>query len=193
MELTKQLKSKIKCALEIEHGRPFSDEEVEKVGDFLTGLAELHIEVLLEDEDRQRRLTASPGGFHLEKDGYCCRLCNGSAFGKDSWFDEHGLKCWSCQQAITQKIIPPSAATDRDSWYSSHELEACFGLTAKARRKWIKNGVLIARSITRPGNRSDFELFLIGDNASFLPPKALVQSRTVREAIDGQEWHSSRP
>src|SRR5258708_77987 len=93
MELSKKLMAEIKAALEKEHVRPFSDEEVEKVADFMKNLAEMQIDIFLEDQKRQQQLKASPGGFHLGKDGYSCRICHGSASGKNSWFDQYGLKC----------------------------------------------------------------------------------------------------
>jgi hypothetical protein len=193
MELSKKLMKDIRAALETDHGRPFSDSEVEKVADFLKRMAEIQVEIFLEGQDRQRQLTQSPGGFHLEKKGYSCRICQGGASGKNSWFDEHGLKCGTCQEAINRKIIPPSVATDPDSWYSAYELESNFGLTAPVRRKWIKKGLLIVREIAVSGKQRGLQLFLISDNAAMLPPKHLVQGGIVREMIDGQEWHSSRP
>ncbi len=139
------------------------------------------------------RLTESPGGFHLEKKGYSCRICEGPASGANSWFDEHGLKCRACQDAVDQKIIPPSVATDPDSWYSGHELESNFGLTAPVRRKWIKKGLLISREIPGSGKHPDLQLFLISDNAAMLPPKNLVQGHMVKEVIGGQESYCSCP
>ena len=123
MELSKKLMGDIKAALEKEHGRPFSDEEVDKVADFMKTLAQMQIDIFLEDQERQQRLKASPGGFHLEKVGYSCRICSNDVTGKNSWFDQYGLKCMSCQQAIDQQIIPPSVATDIESWYTPFELD----------------------------------------------------------------------
>lgn len=193
MEHSKKLLKDIKAALEKDHGRSFSDDEIEKVADFMKMMAEMQVEIFLEDQERQARLTESPGGFQLEKKGYSCRICHGAASGKNSWFDEHGLKCGSCQEAIKHKIIPASVAIDPDSWYSAYELESNFGLTAPMRRKWIKKGLLIAREILGSGKRPELQLFLISDNTTMLPPKHLVKGHMVREMIDGQEWHSSRP
>lgn len=192
MELSKKLRADIKIALETEHGRPFSDDEVEKVAEFMKQLAEMQIEIFLEDQDRQRRLAESPGGFHLEKKGYSCRICGGAAHGENSWFDEHGLKCWTCQQAINEKIVPPTVI-DKDTWYSPWELEQYFGLKGQALRRWEKKGLLVSRTINREGKRGHLTLFLLQDNAAMLPPKALVQPEPVIETIDGREWHTSRP
>jgi hypothetical protein len=193
MELSKKLTNDIRAALETDHGRSFSDEEVENVASFLQRMARLQVEIFLEDQDRLRQLIESPGGFHLEKKGHSCRICHGAAFGKNSWFDEHGLKCWPCQDAIDQKIIPPSVATDCDSWYTDYELESNFGLTAAVRRKWIKKGLLISRTIVRSDKRSHLQIFLVSDNAAMLPPKKLVQGHMVKEVIDGEESYCSRP
>jgi hypothetical protein len=193
MEHSKKLMGDLKTALEKEHGREFAEHEVEKAADFLKTIAKLQVDIILEDQERQERLKTSPGGFHLEKEGYSCRICHGPASGANSWFDEHGLKCMFCQTAINQKIIPPSVATDSDSWYTGCELEEKFALTARVRRKWIKNGLLISRNIARSDKHTGLELFLISDNSALLPPKKLVQGHMTREVIDGQEWHCLRP
>jgi hypothetical protein len=155
--------------------------------------AQIALDIAFEDHERQQHLKESPGGFHLEKDGYSCRICHGSASGKNSWFDEHGLKCINCQQAINQQIIPLSVATDKESWYTHFELELAFNLTPPVLRRWEKKGLLISRTIGGNGKRTHLKLFMISDNKSMLPPKALVDSKPVIEVIDGKEWNSSRP
>jgi hypothetical protein len=170
MEHSKKRLKDIKTALEKEHGRPISDAEGEKVADFLQTMAKLQVEVMLEDHERHERLKKSPGGFHLEKEGYTCRICQGSASGMNSWFDAYGLKCTRCQAAINRNIIPPSVATDRDSWYTAYQLERQFGLTATIRRQLIKKRKLIARLLPRSEKRPEMELFLLSDNPTLFPP-----------------------
>src|ERR1700734_2869246 len=87
MEFCKIWMNDIRAALEAAHCRSFSDDEVEKVADFLKRMAEMQVEIFLEDQERQQRLTESPGGFHLEKKGYSCLICHGGSCGKNSWFD----------------------------------------------------------------------------------------------------------
>jgi hypothetical protein len=184
MDQSKRRHAALKAALETAHNRPVTGDEVDKATDLLRTLAQLQVAVMLEDHERQEQLKTSPGGFHLKKEGCTCRICHTPASGEDSWFDAYGLKCIRCQTAINQNIIPPTVATDPDSYYTAHELEQNFALTAKIRRQWIKKGRLISRTITHSDKRPPFELFLISDNATLLPPKHLVQSRMTTGTID---------
>ena len=167
MEHSKKRLAEIKTALEKEHNRPISDAEVEKVADFLQTMAKLQVEVILEDHERQERLKESPDGFHLKKEGYTCHICQGAALGTNSWFDQYGLKCTRCQTAVNETIIPPSVASDRDSWYTAYDLERRFGLTATNRRQLIKKRKLVARLLPGSDKRSELELFLLSDNPTF--------------------------
>jgi hypothetical protein len=146
-----------------------------------------------EEERRAEKLKENPKGFHLEGVGYRCFICGDSTPEGDNWYDEYGIKCLVCQKAIDDGEIPAVLAKDKDSWYSKWELESTFNLKAPALRKWVKEGILKARTVSRYGQGVHVQLFLLEDNKDFLPPKKLVESQSVREIKNGKEWHHSEP
>ena len=187
------LKKKIKTVLEKEHGREFTDEEVDNVASFMRKMAEIEISSFLEGQRRQQKLKEFPDGFHLDKEGYCCSICGSGATGEDSWFDQYGLKCGICQGAINRKEIPPNLGQDKEGWYMDWELEHHFCLKSPVLRQCVKNRLLNMRTINRNGKGVHRRIFLIRENKDMLPPKHLLQSYTVTELIDGKEWYCSRP
>jgi hypothetical protein len=183
----------LKVSLEKEHGRPFTDEEVEKAGALLKTLADIAVDIALEDVRRQEKLKEFPKGFKMDKEGYSCSICNGPASDEKAWFDKYGLKCGDCQAAINSKAIPPSLGKDRDGWYSSHELDMYFNLNGKILRRWVKEGLLIARTVECSGKRPGWQLFLLKENKAMLPPKKLVASHWTKEIVNGREEYVSGP
>lgn len=139
------------------------------------------------------KLKANPKGFHLEDAGYTCFICGNHTPEGDNWYDEYGIKCLVCQKAIDEGEIPASLAKDKDSWYSKWDLEHYFNLKGPALRKWIKEGIIKVRNVSRYGEGIHAELFLLEDNKDFLPPKSLVKSQSVRERKDGKDWYRSEP
>jgi hypothetical protein len=134
-----------------------------------------------EDKRRAEKLEANPKGFHLDGRGYTCFVCGQSTGEKgDNWYDQHGIKCLICQKAIDEGEVPATVASDKDSWYTQYDLEKAFGLKSRPLQKWIKEGIIKPRNISHYGNGIHYQLFLIEDNADFLPPKKLVESRQVR-------------
>lgn len=185
----------LKASLEREHGREFSDGELEKVERFLRTMAEIQVSVFLEDQRRQAKLKESPGGFHLDVPGYSCSICGVGASGENSWFDEYGLKCGYCQGGINRQEIPAWLGQRKEDWYSATELEMYFSLKGAMLRQWIKKGLLVARTITAERKGRGLQVFLIEENKKMLPPKELVKGGTVKEVVDGREeyvfapWH----
>jgi hypothetical protein len=144
-----------------------------------------------EDEARAEKLKANPKGFHLDGAGYTCFICGDHTPEGDNWYDEYGIKCLVCQKAIDEGEIPASLAKDKDSWYSKFDLSHYFNLKGTTLRKWVKDGIIKSRTVSHYGNGVHTELFLLEDNEGFLPPKKLVESRSVRvDKGDGQDWHT---
>ena len=142
---------------------------------------------------RGEGLKANPKGFHLEGAGYTCFICGDHTPEGDNWYDEYGIKCLVCQKAIDEGEIPASLAKDKDSWYSRHDLESRFNIKAPTLRRWIKEGVIKARSVSRYGEGVHTQLFLLEDNKGFLPPKKLTEFQSVTERKDGKDRHHSEP
>jgi hypothetical protein len=129
----------------------------------------------------------------MDKPGYCCAICDDPAEGKNSWFDQFGLKCISCQHSIDRNEVPPTITKDKESYYTLGELKYYFNLTPPVLRHWVKQGRIILRTMTRDNKKPHLKLCLGQDNPGMLLPKGLLQSQTVIEVIDGKEWYVSRP
>ena len=94
------------------------------------------------------------------------------------WYDKWGQKCLPCQEAVNKKIIPGSICFNDKVWYSKWNLEHFFKLKSPQITKLFKSGVLKARVVPATG----FRVYMIKDNKGVLPPKELLQSRSVQVA-----------
>jgi hypothetical protein len=182
----------LKVILEKDHGRTFTWEEAVDAADSLDRLAHLLFDIWQEDMRRKKKLAESPKGFGLDG-GYTCSICGNGAPAGGNWYDKYGIKCLICQKAIDRKEIPGSLAKNKDSWYSKYDLERAFNVKGPTLKRWIKEGVLKARTVTRDGQGIHVQLFLIKDNKDTLPPKKLVESQMVKETKDGKDWYRSEP
>ncbi len=193
MQLSQERIQELKGILEKEHGREFSWDEATEAGNTLIGLAELAISSFVEDQRRKKKLEESPKGFHLDGD-YRCFICGQSASREQSWFDKYGIKCMTCQGAIDRKVIPASLAKNDESWYSRWDIESAFNVKGHVLRRWVKEGVLKARTIPcSDGKGVHVQLFLIKDNKDTLPPKKMLEGRMVKETKDGKDWYHMEP
>lgn len=170
-----------------EEGKKFQDEKWN-----LEQLAKLSEEFKKKDEERTEKLKANPKGFHLEGAGYTCFICGDRTPEGDNWYDEYGIKCLVCQKAIDEGEIPASLAKEKDNWYSKFDLEYNFNLKSHTLRKWMKEGIIKARTVSNYGKSVHTELFLLEDNNGFLPPKKLVEGRAVKYRKDGKDWHTTQ-
>lgn len=134
-----------------------------------------------------KRLEDNPKGFHREEAGYTCSICGGSTPAGDNWYDKWGLKCLVCQSAIDKGEIPASLAKNKDSWYTKYDFERYFSIKGQTLGKWVRSGILNARTVSQYGNGVHTQVFLIKDNEDFLPPKKLLESKKGRVMKDGKE------
>lgn len=170
-----------------EQGKKFQDEkwQIEQMGKFVKEWEEKE-KVLAE------KLEANPNGFILEGVGRTCAICGEGSREDGSWYDQYGLKCLVCQKAIDDGEIPASLAKDKDSWYRKFDLEYNFNVKGTTLRKWIKDGLLKARTVSHYGKGVHAELFLIEENKDFLPPKKLLEGRSVKYRKDGKDWYTTQ-
>ncbi len=96
-----------------------------------------------------------------------------------------------CQKAIDDGEIPASLAKDKESWYSKYDIESRFNIKSPTLRKWIRDGIIKTRTVSRYGQGVHAELFLLEDNKDFLPPKKLTESQIVSEIKDEKDWYHS--
>jgi len=193
MQLTEKHIQDYKDLFKKEYGKDPSDQEASDWAYNLVGFVELLMDGYIEDQKRKKRLETEPKGFHLEGIGYTCFVCGASVSNEESWYDKHGIKCLICQRAINHKEVPASVASDSESWYSKRDMERYFCLKTPTLRSWIKAGILKERKVTNDGKGVRVELFLIKDNKDFLPPKKLVESHSVKEVRNGEDWYHSEP
>ena len=181
-------KDRDRFCLTDEEGSKYQDQKysLEQIGKFMESWKE-------KEKAREEKLKANPGGFHLEGAGYACFICGEHTAEGDNWYDEWGIKCLVCQKAIDAGEIPASLAKFKDGWYSKYEIERSFNIKSPTLRKWVRDGIIKARTVSCYGKGEHTELFLIKDNKDFLPPKKLVESHTVREIKDGKEYYQMHP
>jgi hypothetical protein len=191
MEFTDEKIQALKNALEEAHGREFSWQEAAKAAHDLSRLAMSSFEMASEEVRRKQKLKEMPKGFHLDKAGYTCHLCDRSASSENSWYDKYGLKCITCQNALDKRIIPGSIVKNKEAWYSKYELEMYFNLKCALLNRCIKANFLKDRKIPGKGESVHLQLFLIKDNKDILPPKTLLNSRTIKIIKDGEEYFTS--
>ncbi len=183
----------MKDLLEQKKGTEVTWGEASEAAHNLAGLAEIMFESWREDQWRKKKLKESPKGFILEGSGYSCFICGSHTSENENWYDKFGIKCMVCQKAIDKKIIPGSAAKNKESWYSKWDLESRFNINHHALRSFIKKGILKPRIVPGPSGKPHAYLFFIKDNKDTLPPKELTESRSVVETKDGKNWYHSEP
>ncbi|MBP9842645.1 MAG: hypothetical protein KBC62_01430 [Candidatus Pacebacteria bacterium] len=150
-------------------------------------MAKLGEEFEEQDKARAKKLEENPKGFHLDGVGYTCAICHDSTPKGDNWYDKWGIKCLVCQWAIDHNEIPASLAKNEGSWYRKYDFEKYFNVKGPTLSKWVRNGVLKARTVSRYGKSSHTEVYLIKDNKDFLPPKKLLESKRGKTIEDGKE------
>ena len=193
MQLSDNRIQELKDLIEKKEGKEVSWEEASDAAYRLVGLAEICFDCWQEDKRRKGKLEGSPKGFQLDGVGYTCAICRSGTQEGGNWYDKWGIKCLTCQKAVDKKIIPGSCARNRDSWYSSFDLEHTFNIDRYARKRFIKEGVLKPRIVPKEDGKPHAFLFLIKDNKDTLPPKKLVESQLVNEERDGKTWVRSEP
>ena len=145
------------------------------------------------EKEQKEKLKQNPGGYHLKGVGYTCAVCHNHTLEGDNWYDEYGIKCLVCQKAIDEGEIPPTVASDKESWYTKYDLESRFNVKSATLRKWVKEGTIKRRYVSYYGKGVHYEFFMIADNKDFLPPKNMVESRSVKERKDGKNYYTSYP
>lgn len=179
----------IKISLQKKEGREITDDEANKVYDFLHILADITVRHVMKTQERDNKLKQYPNGFSIKGEGYSCCICGYAA----AWYDNYGNKCEFCQASINRKEVPVSIVIDKNKWYSKFDLESYFNLKGKSLNNWIKKGLLKQRIMTKDGKRIHIQMFLIKDNKDMLPPKKLLKGGLVRVVENGQEWIQSEP
>lgn len=193
VQLSDETIQKFKDLMEEKSGKEVTWQEAAEGGRNLVGLFDILYKCEIEHRQWDKRLETEPKGFALEGNGRNCAICGNATREDTNWYDKWGIKCLTCQKAIDKKHIPGSIAKSRDNRYSPYELEDRFGIKSATQRKWVKEGILKARTIPTDNGRVHYYIFLIKDNKDFLPPKKLTDSQLVKEEREDGTWHRSEP
>lgn len=186
MKSQQQLIGKLKAKLEKEHGRTITDDEAIQAHWFAERIANILSDSSRLDATHKKKLEETPKGFHLEG-SFTCLVCGLSAANENSWYDKNGIKCMFCQKAMDKKLIPKSVINNRDSWYSTYDLERYFNIDRGDLTKYVKSGLLKKRIVASGGRNPHLELFLVRDNKETLPPKKLLRAKLVKVTKDSEE------
>lgn len=192
-EKREKQRTELKVLLEKNAGREVTESELNEAELWMHNYARLMLELGEKELLREEQLKKNPKGFHLEGQGYSCFICGGSVSDKETWYDKYGIKCLVCQKAIDDKIIPATAASDKDSWYTILDLEHSFFINRYGVRRFVKEGLLKPRVVPGPSGRPHYQMFFIEDNKDVLPPKKLTEWPMVKFQKDGEDWYHSEP
>ena len=125
------------------------------------------------------KLEENPKGYHLDG-SYSCSICRETTPPGDNWYDKYGIKCLVCQWAIDHKEIPASVAKDEDTWYRKFDFEHYFNVKGPTLGKWIRNGIVKPRTISKYGKGTHTEIFLIKDNKDFCLLRSYLNQSVAR-------------
>src|SRR3569833_2735332 len=186
----RSLKAKEVVAIYKKHGTELSEEQAEKVLDFMYKMAPIALSHAKRQIRRDNKLKLYPKGYSLSGKGFTCWLCHHGGDGK-MWYERFGLKCMLCQRAVDQGIVPGEITQDDTLFYSEFDLGHYFNLKGKALREWIKKGLLKPRTITREdGKGKHYQVFLMSEHEGFLPPIKMMRiGGWVEDEEDGKKFY----
>ena len=193
MLLSEKSIQEFKDIFEKEQGKEITWAEASEMAHNLMNYVKVIYDSAEKDHRLKLRLEKEPKGFHLEGEGYTCFICGQSVSNEQTWYDKHGIKCLVCQKAVDKKIIPATAASNKDSWYSTYDLESRFNINRHMLKRFVKEGVLRPRIVPSDSGGMHAQIFLIKDNKDTLPPKKVTESQLVKETRDGKDWYHSEP
>lgn len=188
MQISDKMVQHIKDLHKEKEGVEISESEAYDAASNLVGFFELLMQVDMRDKKRQQRLKKEPGGFPLESDGYTCLVCRRGMDAKDSWYDWYGQTCLLCRKAVRENIIPPFVCKEYNSYYSMWQLKDKFGITHQTAKKYIREGKLVARIVTKEDGKPYEYIFLKKENLGLVDrPSAVWKSyRRSRDKMNNR-------
>lgn len=167
MSLSEKAIGEFKEIWQREYGKELTDSEARESAQNLYNFVELIYEFSKKDWQRKQRLKKEPGGFPVDNT-YSCIVCGTSINPSNGWYDQGGQKCQPCQRAVKEGVIPTFVCKERESYFLMWRLKSDFGLTRQAVNKYIKQGVLKPRIVTREDGKSYEYIFLRKENSALI-------------------------
>lgn len=168
MQLSKGVIKELKHIFKEDYKKELSDQEANEITHNLLGFFEVLYEAARKEAIREKKLKDHPKGFHLDDGLYNCIICYKQVTGEESWWDNLGPKCVTCQKTVERKVIPEYVCKNRDSWYAMWELKSKFGIYPATAKRMIREGKLKARIIKDEVGKDYFYIFLANENKKFL-------------------------
>lgn len=130
----------------------------------LERLSRLVLEMYKWESVMAKKLIHRPSGFEFAGEGRQCVLC----LGADSrmWYDELGIKCLDCEDALNKKIIPKYtiSGSKGGAYVTGTFLISNMGYSKKEIRSKVLKGELKARVIEH-ASRDNTYIFLKKENS----------------------------
>lgn len=108
-------------------------------------------------------LRSHPKGFGLE-DIYSCIICSAVIGENQGWYDTYGPKCFICQKAFQENIIPIEALLNRTCWLAMWEVSQ-LGIHPRVIRMMMRKKELKPRIIKDDFGRIYFYIFMLSENS----------------------------
>jgi transcriptional regulator with XRE-family HTH domain len=193
----RKVKAKEVIAALKKEGKEVTEEEAEKVLDFMYMLAPIAVSQAMREARWQQRLERSPKGFPVKSGKFPCRLCGHGGGDYPMWYDRFGLKCRACQNAVEKGVVPGEITGDDTLYYSEHDFGHYFRLNGNVLKEWIKKGLLKPRIISgADGKGKHYQVFLTSDHEGFLPPITMFrigglveEEENGKKYIRGTKWY----
>ncbi len=113
-------------------------------------LSDIILETIQREDEMNERLAKNPGGYEFEpgKNGGVCQFCGYVTHGV-MWYDKHGFRCMTCQEAHKQRIIPGYVLSDHknETYLSRSQVKRLLGLTTQQLQSKILSDELKARTV----------------------------------------------
>ena len=193
----REVKAKEVIAALKKDGKEITEEEAEKVLDLMYTLAPIAVSQAMLEAKWQQRLGRKPTGFPVKSGKFPCRICGHGSGEYPMWYDQFGLKCRACQNAVEKGVVPGEITGDDTLYYSEHDFGHYFRLKGNALKEWIKKGLLKPRIISgADGKGKHYQVFLTSDHKGFLPPITMFrigclieEEEDGKKYIRGTEWY----
>jgi len=113
-------------------------------------------------EKIKEKLKQNKKGFLVDEE-YDCIICRKRLVKNKGWYDRFGPKCFLCQKALDEGVIPEIICLKRNSWLAMWEISQ-LGFHPMVIKKLIKRRKLKAKIIKDDKGKPYYYVFLKKEN-----------------------------